>query len=62
MNKFCYLDGAKSQIGSFTKNNEWMESVQGFFLTSKGLPLGAKGRLHSTCVQSVVLYGTDNWP
>lgn len=31
------------------------------FLTSRGVPLGAKGRLYSECVCSVVLYGSKTW-
>ena len=31
-------------------------------LASGDLPLGAKGRLYSTCVGSVMLYGSETWP
>ena len=31
-------------------------------LTSRGLPLGAKSRLYSVCVRSVMLYGSETWP
>ena len=30
-------------------------------LASRGFPLGAKGRLYSACVCSVMLYGTETW-
>ena len=30
-------------------------------LASRLLPLGAKGRLFSTCVQSIMLYGNETW-
>ena len=31
-------------------------------VASRNLPLGAKGRLHSTNVRSVMLYGCETWP
>ena len=30
-------------------------------LTSRALPLGAKGRLHFACVGSIMLYGSVGW-
>ena len=30
-------------------------------LASRGLPLGAKGRLYSTCVSSLMPYGNESW-
>lgn len=32
------------------------------FLTSRGLPIGAKGRLYSSSVHSVMLYGSEIGP
>ena len=31
-------------------------------LASRVLPLGAKGRLYSGCVLSIMLYGSETWP
>ena len=31
-------------------------------LASRGPPLGAKGRLYSGCVLSIMLYGSETWP
>ena len=31
-------------------------------LASRGLPLGAKDKLYSACVLSVMLYGNETWP
>ena len=31
-------------------------------LTSRGLPLRAKGRLYHSCVCSIMLYGSETWP
>ena len=31
-------------------------------LASRGLPLGAEGRLHSAGVHSLMLYGSKTWP
>ena len=31
-------------------------------LANRGFPLGAKGRLNSACVNSIMLYGGETWP
>ena len=31
-------------------------------LASRALPLGAKSRLYSTCLCSIMLYGSEIWP
>ena len=31
-------------------------------LVSRGLPLGARGRLYYACICSMMLYGSDTWP
>ena len=31
-------------------------------LGSRGLPRGAKGRLHSACALNIMLYGSEPWP
>lgn len=33
-----------------------------FLLTNRGLPLGASGRLYSSLVLVVMLYGSETWP
>ena len=69
MEKFCCLgDIIGARGGAFDSVITSISS--GWFkfkdlvsmLASRGLSLGAKGRLYSACVRSLVLYGSETWP
>ena len=66
---FCYLGytiGAREVAvdGVITRTRsgycKFRDSLP--LVASRGLPLGAKGRLYSACVHSVMLYGSETWP
>ena len=64
--KYCYLHntiGAKGgTVDSITIKirSEWITSRDLVtLLASRGLPLGTKGRLHSACICSVMLCGSE---
>ena len=66
---FCHLsniiDTSRSAVDSAV-TRIWIEDGKFRYLlpllTSRGLPFGATGRLYSTCVSSVILFGSDTWP
>ena len=66
---FCYLgDTIRARGSAFDSAIIRIKSGQNKFrdfvllLASRGLPLGAKGRLYSGCVGRVMLYGSETQP
>ena len=65
--KNCYLgdmtQGCESDRVITMIRNGWCKFRDLVSLSaSNGLPLGARGRLYSTCVYTVMLYGSETWP
>ena len=69
MEKLCYLGDTTGAIGGAFDNaltrirSGWCKLKDlVLLLASRYLALGAKGRLYSACVRSVMLYGNVTWP
>jgi hypothetical protein len=67
--KFCYLGdmisetGGAGQASVMRVNCAWQKFRElSPILTVKGVSLKLKGKLYKSCVQSVMLYGSETWP
>ena len=68
MEKFCHLDDTIDAKGSvvesvLTRTRKTWNKFRGlvFLLASRSLLLGAKCRLSSACVCSIIVYGSEAW-
>ena len=68
LERFCYLrdtiHAKRSVFGSVITRirSGWCKfRYLVTLITSTGLPLGAKSRLYTACVRSVMLYGSETW-
>jgi len=69
VDKFCYLGDMLSvdgDVDAAVENririglNKFRQLVP--LLTNKDISLKVRGRLHSSCVQSSMLHGSETWP
>ena len=68
VDKFCYLGDMIGKGGGAVEAVRYrVRCAWGKFneirplLASRGFPLKLKGKLYRTCVQSVLLYGSETW-
>ena len=69
VDKFCYLGdtiaagGGAGEASRARVRCAWAKFRElAPILTSRGASLKVKGRVYKTCVQSVLLYGSETWP